>query len=166
MSSYIKRKIRQRVYAGKYSPKYCAMIIRFFSAPPYRIVHKKEKANDPIFLGAFARKIGVTLGTLERWAETIPQFGLAYERAHQLREEFFVVNGLKGLYASTAWIFTMKNLFHWKDEQFLKSDGAIPITVYIPKNKAFDDRAEKTAAPDGVETVSRPAGIISSNPGV
>ncbi len=99
----------------KYKPEYCKAIIEYFSVEPYKLVGKKEVANDLPFITAFAHSIDVTMETLQEWRRVHPEFSEAYAKARQLQESHFVTNSLRDNFAQPFAIFAAKNMFGWRD---------------------------------------------------
>ncbi len=132
MASQKERKAKNssRGRPSKYKPEYCQQIIKFFSEKPYREVEVtytykngdtktvyEDKANDPPFFSAFARKIDVNTDTLVEWEKKHRDFSAAYKKAKELQKEFIVINGLKGTYQTAFACFTMKNLTEWRNKE-------------------------------------------------
>ena len=78
---------------GKYKREYVDMMLNFFAAEPGGGV------EYPMFEG-FAKRIGVTVRTLERWAAEKEDFGEAYERCLDVQRRFLVIGGLTERYNS------------------------------------------------------------------
>ena len=110
-----------------YRPEHCQKIIEYFSIPPYKYnkISKTFEANDPLFLSAFARSIGVTHDSLLEWAKVHPEFSLALKQAKELQEQFFVTNAVKGYYAQPMSIFALKNMCGWRDKTEIEHSGYI-----------------------------------------
>lgn len=122
---------------SKYHPGLCAEIVAFFDIKPYREAEGgKEVPNDLPHLVDFAKKIGVSSGTISVWGDKYPEFSEALKAAKELNEKMLAVNALRGLYNSTFSIFMAKNKFGWRDEQHLKGEGFETkqiVQVYIPQ---------------------------------
>jgi hypothetical protein len=145
----------------KYKPEYCKQIEEFFDIDPYREVTDvytykdgttketiKLLPNDMIFMGDFARKIGVNKDTLYEWAKKYPEFSDSLKRANELQERLLVVNGLNGVYNSTFAIFAAKNMIGWRDKQELEHsnpDGSklFPVPILVHMNVPTDNRNSK-----------------------
>jgi len=91
----------------KYDPKYCELIIKHFS----------EGGN----ITSFAGTISVSKQTVYTWLDTYPAFLDAKDIAHGKAAAFYNKIGIglmtgkfKGGSAS-AWVFTQKNCFGWRD---------------------------------------------------
>jgi hypothetical protein len=77
----------------KYDPSYPALMMEYFSVPPYKEVMKKVvvsgvvvelpnlEAADMPTLSGFAIKIGVHRETLLNWCKEFPEFNHAYKMA-------------------------------------------------------------------------------------
>ena len=94
----------------KYDDKYCEEIIDFMS--------------KGYSIEAFAGHIGIAKDTLYNWVKKYPQFSDAKKIAEskaRLVWDKFLMNQFTGAanlpFNSTAWVFTMKNRFGWRDRQ-------------------------------------------------
>lgn len=76
---------------GKYKKEYIKLLLEHFAAEP------APGVEFPMFEG-FAKKIGVTVRTLERWAAEKEDFGEAYERCRDVQRRFLVLGGLTERY--------------------------------------------------------------------
>lgn len=114
-----------------YKPEYCEQIIEFFDIPHAKQVLYKEHfdkegnvmsreykvfPNTIPFFAAFARKIGVWVETTLKWCEKHVEFNQAYQHCKHLQREMLITNGLNGLYNSTAYVFTAKNIAGMRDQ--------------------------------------------------
>ena len=124
---------RPKGSGSKYDPKFCQDLINYFDIHAYfqrqvittgkndyQKVETVDIPNDMPFLIGFAKKIGVTYQTINTWGKEYPDFALALKIAEKLSERILIINGLKGLYASSFAICTAKNKFGWRDEQHIK----------------------------------------------
>lgn len=132
---------------SKYKASFCAELIKYFDIEPYVKTKDGLQANDLPMFARFARKIGVTRGTLNDWCEQHKDFAVAYEMAKDCQEYILVTNGLRGLYPPSSWIFTAKNVSGYRDSKDAddgkKPDDAPPL----PKNTASDvDRVLRIAS--------------------
>ena len=75
---------------GKYKKEYISRMLFYFSGEP-------TGGDFPMFEG-FAKEIGVTVRTLERWAAEKEDFGEAYERCRDVQRRFLVIGGLTKRY--------------------------------------------------------------------
>ncbi|NJM09325.1 MAG: hypothetical protein HC883_00035 [Bdellovibrionaceae bacterium] len=110
----------------KYSPKFTAALLAYFSKPPYRRNKKTGQvlAADLPTLAGFACSIGVCRDTLHAWASAAnergelqyPEFSDAYKRAKDFQENFLVVNTAHGLIPPAFGIFSLKNVAGWRDK--------------------------------------------------
>jgi len=119
---------------SKYKSKYCEQIITFFDVEPYRKelvadikgygktgsqnFEKQEYklvANRLPMFSKFARSIGTTTSSLDRWCKKHEEFREAYNTAKEMQKEFLMDNGLAGLYPPASFIFTAKNITDMKD---------------------------------------------------
>jgi hypothetical protein len=166
--------------SSKYKKQYCEQIIEFFSREPYKEVEvkhygkdgrvckteMKRVANDLPYLSEFARHLGVSVRTLERWAKVHPEFSGAYQRAKELQKEFLITNGLLGLYNPTFAIFASKNLTDMRDQQNLKIGNELmqPTGVIIlpPGGRHTREMLNAKALKEG-EQKALPEGKQSEN---
>ena len=135
-----------------YKPQYCDMIVKFFSPPYYLIkdmtitkpdgtqIDKTEmEALPPIFLGDFARSIGISKGyrqIFKQWAEKHPDFDDSLKEAVNLEIERYRVNGAMGLYNASFSIFTLKNIAGWRDDKALVNVETHTHYVIVRNSKA------------------------------
>lgn len=76
---------------NKYQPVYVEGIRRYF------FDYERDPENKGIpQMSAYARKIGVTVRTLENWAKKHKAFGEAYEQCLDKQQELLVNGGLVG----------------------------------------------------------------------
>lgn len=153
----------------KYKKEYCEQIIEFFSRPPYEEIevrhHNKDgkvykteikrKPNDLPFLFEFAREIGVSDRTLERWAKRNSEFCRAYKEAKELQKAFLITNGLLGLYNPTFAIFTAKNITDMRDKKNIEIEeegkreyGVIQIPLGGRYKREKEEKKEKIVEPN------------------
>ena len=120
----------------KYDPKYCQQMIGFFSVESSREVVEivtfkdgttketiKELANKLPHFSKFALSINVHVDTLHEWCKVHEEFSEAYKICKDLQKTFLIDNGLLGLFNSTAYIFTAKNITDMRDQQEVKHSG-------------------------------------------
>jgi len=111
-------------------------------------VYDKKFANmlikhmtDGYDFQSFAKVVGVSKQTLDRWVQDRVTFKEAKEIGEEAYYHHWLDLGLKGAkglikgYNASTWIFTMKNKFGWKDivENHGKNDSAIDevqVTTY------------------------------------
>ena len=142
-----------------YDPKYCKKIIDYFAIEFYKekeISHTnskgeqwteyKEVAADPRFLSGFARSIGIDDTTLDEWAKKHPECSVSLTAAKNLQIEHKVTCALKGLYNSTAFVFSMKNMHGWRDVYEHKLGGKIIFSAEERQKKLSDLRNELLAS--------------------
>ena len=122
--------------AGKYKKKFIEEILLYFSAEP------TKDAEYPTFEG-FAKRIGVTVRTMERWAAEKEDFGEAYERCRDVQKRFLIIGGLTERYNSAFAKFmcgvhgmTDKNTAKPEDDGGGASDGLeVVITLLSEREK-------------------------------
>lgn len=76
---------------NKYQPTYVEGIRRYF----FEYDEDPESKGIPQ-MSAFARKVGVTVRTLENWAKKHKAFGVAYEECLDKQQELLINGGLVG----------------------------------------------------------------------
>lgn len=94
---------------------------------------------------SFAKVLGVSKNTLNRWVQDRPGFAYAKEVGEGAYYHHWVelgMRGAKGLvkgYNASTWIFTMKNKFGWKDiiENNNKYEGDTTYHVEVNNNGKF-----------------------------
>lgn len=120
---------KQILSHAQYHPERPIQMVEFFiQKEKYRIsydtvvwrngeVTEKERriANSPPMFSEFARSIGTTEKTLKNWAKKHEEFGEAYAVCEGIIKEFFIENGLSGMYPGQFAIFAAKNLTNMKD---------------------------------------------------
>lgn len=133
---------------SKYYPELAQELIAFYDIPHFTIKTVKiygkneyckeeqvEVPNSLPHLITFAMKIGVCTDTLYAWGKVYPEFSEALKKCKELNERMLVDNAMRGLYNASFSIFTAKNKFGWRDEQFLKGEGFHQIfNVVIAKD--------------------------------
>lgn len=121
----------------KYSPDFCAELLRFFDCAPFSVTEVQKKdgsitlletaAELPTFAG-FAKKIGVTCAELKAWENKYVAFKYACEQARDRQGNILIQNSLRGNYASSFAVFTAKNLLGWKDGKDTPENTA-PVVI-------------------------------------
>jgi hypothetical protein len=117
---------------AKYRPEFDRLLVQFFDKEPWdeRTIERNgvtittRVATDPPMLATFARSIGVSLDSVNRWAteadETgrprYPGFAEAYARARGLHEAMLARAALVGDYDPKTVQFVLKNLYSWEDQ--------------------------------------------------
>ena len=84
---------------SKYKASYAAEMLAYFSSYSEKGVPQFSK---------FARKIGVTLRTLENWRDSKKKFAEAYGECEAIQREMLVDCGLEGRYNSRVTIFMLE----------------------------------------------------------
>ncbi len=110
---------------SKYRAEYCAELQS----------HMEKGYSFESFAGA----ISVDRDTLYEWVKTRPEFsdakkvGIEKGRLFWERISILAVAGKVPGFNATAWIFTMKNRFEWKDRQEVSGEtthrGEIKLTI-------------------------------------
>lgn len=101
--------------SGKYKRKFIDMMLLYFSAEP------AQGVEYPTFEG-FAKMIGVTVRTLERWASEKEDFGEAYERCRDVQRRFLITGGLTERY-NAAFAKFMCGVHGMTDKNSKSDDG-------------------------------------------
>jgi hypothetical protein len=117
--------------------------------------------TDGYSFESFAGTIGVGRRVLFNWQNTHPEFKDAHDRASCAALLWWERVGRAGMASRTfntaVWIFTMKNMFGWRDvqENIHVGDASRPLAVQTlqeafakgaGKIKTFDDIEERTEA--------------------
>ena len=127
-----------------YKPEYCQQIIDYFNIEPYiervEITTFKDGStkehiilipNDlPTFEG-FARKIDVSIDTIQEWKKKYSDFSLSTSRCKGLQKNILIINSLKGLYQSNYAIFVTSNLTKFRQKK--------DITANVKKSVKFEN---------------------------
>ena len=120
--------------AGKYKRRFIDEMLLYFSAEP------TKDAEYPTFEG-FAKRIGVTVRTLERWAAEKEDFGEAYERCRDVQKRFLIIGGLTERYNS-AFAKFMCGVHGMTDKNTAKSEddsggnaGGLEVVITLLKEK-------------------------------
>ena len=93
---------------SKYRVKYCTEIVEYFkSYAEFSENEKKRHRGVPQF-SKFARKIGVTLRTLENWRLAFDKFNEACEECEAIQREMLVDGGLEEEYNPRFAIFLIE----------------------------------------------------------
>jgi hypothetical protein len=103
---------------SKYKKKYCKELINHFDIPA--VNPETGKANDLPTITGFARKIGVSRASLDRWKHSFPEFRDALLKAKEIQEDIWLKNSLRGRYNTPFTIFMGKNVFGWTDKRDVK----------------------------------------------
>lgn len=151
-----------------YDPKYCEMIIEYFSKDPYKEKFKKittrsgdvievpyDAAADTPTLAGFACKIGHHRDTLHEWSKVHKEFSEAVKKAKDFQENFMVINGNKGLINPQFGILTMKNICNWRD-RLAGEDTKVVINNFTSKSDEeievrYQELMAKNAAADAAK---------------
>lgn len=133
---------------SKWTPEINARLIEFFDREPVtnvEVTKRDKKGNEytvivekPCFLPTFekfAAENDLTTATICSWAkpeneEKYPGFLYAYKKSKDLQKNILIQNGLRGLYAPAAFIFTAKNITDMRDRQEVTGSDGEPL--YLP----------------------------------
>jgi hypothetical protein len=156
----------------KYQPAFAREILDFFSKEPYTevdvpqpsgLVKRQRMATDPPMLATFAKSIGVSVRTLNRWAIEVdddtgkvrhPEFAEAFARAREFLEALLVRGGVLGLYDPRVVQFALKNLAGWADQPARASEVA-PISKEELEATYIRDMEEAHASQDALDAARR-----------
>lgn len=113
-----------------YDKKFCNMLV--------------EHMTNGYDFYSFAKVVGVSRMTLDKWLLDRPNFKEAREVGDEAYYHHWLEIGLRGAkglikgYNASTWIFTMKNKFGWKDivENVAKSDNTV-YQVEVTKEGRF-----------------------------
>ena len=134
-----------------YDPKYNQEMIDYFDIEPYEerieLLSGDKFTKETIklvpnklpFISAFARKIGVCTDTLYEWEKVHEDFSETMKKARELQKEFLIHNSLQGLYNSTAFIFTAKNITDMRDKQEIEHSGNVSLSSRMQSLLSEDD---------------------------
>ena len=116
---------------NKYQPTYVEGIRRYF------FDYELDKENKGIpQMSAYARKLGVTVRTLENWAKKHKAFGEAYEACLDKQQELLINGGLVGSFNPKIVQFLLE-----ARSQREKKEAKTEIVVRYEKT---DDHSEDT----------------------
>lgn len=145
----------ETVQPGQYHPGYCEQMIEYFDRPKMKeiidsytwksgAVSEKSRfvPNTPPHFSEFARSIGVTTRTLNKWARENPEFRNAHQICQEILEEFLIDNGLVGAYGAIAMKFVAVNRSKMKDKQVHENQA-------IDLNQVLDAIADGKVRPGG-----------------
>lgn len=113
---YLKKEHEKRGRPTRYKDEYCSMLA--------------EHLKQGFSYETFAAVVGVNVDTLYEWEKRFPEFSEAKKNfwtASYLFWEKIGIDGVMGKipgFNSTAWIFTMKNRFGWRDKREIEHSGA------------------------------------------
>lgn len=155
----------------KYRPEFAAEILAYFDKEPYTevdvpqpsgLVKRQRMATDPPMLAGFARSIGASLRTINRWAVELnsegkpryPDFADAYAVARELQEALIARGGLLGLYDTRIAPFILKNLHAWQDHP-AKTTDVVPISKEELEATYIRDIEEAHATQDALDAQRR-----------
>jgi len=130
---------------AKYRPEFDAKIIEFFDKAPFvevdvpqpsGAVRRQRLATDPPMLSDFAKSIGVSRDSVNRWATDVdgqggpryPRFADAYARAREMNESMLARAALLGLYDNRISQFVLKNLYGWQDQP-ARVQEVVPVSA-------------------------------------
>lgn len=104
-----------------YKPEYCEALIKHCS--------------EGLSFESFAAQVSTTSDVLYDWVEKHEEFASAKKEGLALALEFYEKIGRNGMLGKlpgfnvTAWIFTMKNRFKWRDHPIDSDAGEKVITI-------------------------------------
>jgi hypothetical protein len=110
----------------QYKQEYCQQLIDFMS--------------QGYSFRSFASDIpGVNSNTMHSWASKIPEFAEAKIKAQDNYFKYWEDLGKRGVngevknFNAVAWIFNMKNRFHWRNEVVVKDERKVEtVTIELP----------------------------------
>lgn len=137
-----KAKGKRKPTNSKYERRFCKMLIDFFDIPPVNHenvtvvtrggnakTYPKDVAAPLPHFSEFARQIGVSLGTMQKWRETYPEFKEAHDRAFELQKKMFVNNTLAGHYNPIAARLFAHHMFNIREARDNNVTGNIQVNV-------------------------------------
>lgn len=133
----------------KYHPTYCQQLIAYMTKGGKRVVkpmslsHGLQAGGEivdhpighlPALFEGFARKLKVTMSTLQAWQASHAEFSVAWKQAKEIQLSKMVDGLLSGAYPAAPGIFAMKNMHGWRDQTDVKHSGEIKTgpLVYLP----------------------------------
>lgn len=156
----------------KYRAEFAEKILTFFNKEPFTevdvaqpsgLVKRQRLPTDPPMLASFAKQIGVSVRTLNRWAVELddetgnvrhPEFAEAFARAREFLEALLVRGGVLGLYDPRVVQFALKNLAGWADQPARTSEVA-PISKEELEATYIRDMEEAHARQDAIDAERR-----------
>lgn len=156
----------------KYRAEFAEKILTFFNKEPFTevdvaqpsgLVKRQRLPTDPPMLASFAKQIGVSVRTLNRWAVELddetgnvrhPEFAEAFARAREFLEALLVRGGVLGLYDPRVVQFALKNLAGWADQPAKASETA-PISKEELEATYIRDMEEAHARQDAIDAERR-----------
>lgn len=128
---------------GKYKREYVDMMLNFFAKEP------GEKVDYPMFEG-FAKRIGVTVRTLENWGNAHAEFGEAMERCRDAQRRHLVLGGLVERFNPAFAKFLLgcqgmsdKNATAERDDP-TGASGGLDVVITLLSEREKDDGEKKT----------------------
>lgn len=73
--------------------------------------------RSPLFLHDWAKSVGISIFTAERYCEENEEFCKSYKEFKDIQKQILILGGLKGYFNATAFIFTAKNITDMRDKQ-------------------------------------------------
>lgn len=107
----------------KYDPKYCELLIQFA---------RDESLSYQCFPAYLLEKTGVyvCIDTLYEWERVHPQYSDAKKLFLEICRRYWeglgkdaAASKAPGAFNATAWIFSMKNRFNWRDKTEISGSG-------------------------------------------
>jgi len=104
---------------------------------PEYIEQLLEHMSKGFTFGSFLTHIPVRRSTMYQWVHDIPEWAEAKERGEAMCEEWWINLGRGAAmgqiknFSGAAWVFTMKNLFQWKDKHEFRADMSHEIREVV-----------------------------------
>ena len=96
---------------------------------------------ESFFIGAIGSLAGMLVGVGVTWPFAVNgmDFSETMKKARELQKEFLIHNSLQGLYNSTAFIFTAKNITDMRDKQEIEHSGNVSLSSRMQSLLSDDD---------------------------
>tara|TARA_R100000789_G_scaffold89280_1_gene86358 strand:- start:563 stop:1033 length:471 start_codon:yes stop_codon:yes gene_type:complete len=98
----------------KFKPEFCDVVMEHLTNP-----------NKLGTLRGLAARLNISPETLYRWKRDIPEFSNALQNAQAIQEEKLAQAMLLSNLNTTGCIFTLKNLYNWKDKREVQANVSI-----------------------------------------
>lgn len=144
---------------------YNTEMLSYFDRTPYKTEYFEDGeggtrmvrvACDPPTVDGFCAKIGVPIEKLEKYIDP-DTASLCLSKF----KDIMVTNGLQGLYGSSPWALTMKNLANWAEKSKQETTITMTLSQLIEESYKMVDNARPAAPLPRAD--ERPAGIKTDN---
>lgn len=103
----------------------------------------------PAYFERFARKLKVTMSTLQEWQTVHREFSAAWKTAKEIQLTQMVDGLLSGAYPAAPGIFSMKNMHRWRDQTDMKLSGEVKTgpLIYLPAKRPVTENGHRHLTP-------------------